>query len=291
MKILITGSQGQLGTALSKTLVNDQLDTIDLPQLDLRSYYETGEYLGLSRPELVIHCAAKTNVDDCETNPLEAYESNVIATRNLVNSCQKIDAELVYISTDYVFDGLNLTPYQEYDCCNPLNIYGKTKLIGEEIVKTHLSRFYIVRTAWLFGDHGHNFVKTILQKIARKEPLQIVDDQKGNPTYATDLAKAIDQLIRTKAYGIYHITNEGSCTWYQFARLIATTIHAKEVSIEPTSTVKLNRKALRPQYSVLAKNLLTQLKISMPTYEDALNRFIRTNHWLLAKLNLSEDCK
>lgn len=290
MKILITGSQGQLGTALSKTLANDILDLVDLPQIDLRSYYPTMEYFEHSRPELVIHCAAMTNVDECETHPNDAYQSNVTATRNVVNGCQKIKAKLVYISTDYVFDGLNLAPYHEYDNCNPLNVYGKTKLIGEEIVRTHLSQFYTIRTAWLFGDNGKNFVQTILQNIRMKKPLQIVDDQHGNPTYATDLAKAIDRLIRTEAYGNYHITNEGSCTWYQFTKIIAAVVGAEDIHIEPISSTKLNRKAFRPQYSVLAKNLLTQLGIAMPTYEDALKRFIRTNHYHLnPKLDLSGD--
>jgi dTDP-4-dehydrorhamnose reductase len=277
VRILITGAKGQLGAALTKTLVRDELYLVDLPQLDLTSFYATLNFFRLVRPELVIHCAAKTNVDECELKPDDAYLNNVVATRNVVNACQMAQADLVYISTDYVFDGQRNTPYHEYDGCNPLNIYGKTKLIGEEIVKTHLTRFYIIRTAWLFGDVGGNFVKTMIKQIQTAGSVQVVDDQKGSPTYASDLAKAIEQLIRTGAYGIYHITNDGICSWYEFAQLIADAINKKNDHIEPITTAKLNRPALRPQYSILAKDLLSDLGISMPSYQDALQRFIKEN--------------
>ncbi len=275
MKILITGGKGQLGSALAKVLINDQVELVDRPQLDLASFYATGQHFKLYRPELVIHCAARTNVDYCELHPDGTYRNNVTATRNVVNICQRTGAALVYISTDYVFDGQSKFPYREYEHCNPINIYGMTKYYGEQIVQQHLSRFYIIRTAWLFGDIGVNFVKTMLQKIPLQKTVAVVDDQIGSPTYATDLAQAINRLIRTEAYGIYHITNSGCCSWYQFARLIAERLGEHEGKIKAINSTQLNRPAPRPQYSVLKDSFLKQFDIIMPTYQDALDRYLK----------------
>ena len=277
MRILITGAKGQLGTALTEVLTGDSLELIDLPQLDLTSFSDTVDRVKKFQPELVIHCAAKTDVDDCELKPDEAYRQNVAATRNVVNACQQIQAEMVYISTDYVFDGQSDAPYREYAECNPLNFYGKTKWMGEEIVKAHLHRFYIIRTAWLFGDTGKNFVRTIINRMQAPGPLRVVDDQRGSPTYAADLVRAIERLIRTRAYGIYHITNESSCTWFEFTQLIAAAMGQNQIPIEPITTRDLNRPALRPRYSVLGKSLLSELGIALPPYQDALMRFIKRN--------------
>jgi dTDP-4-dehydrorhamnose reductase len=277
MKILITGSKGQLGNSLQEVLGHDELSPVDLPELNLTSYQATMDYITQTKPEIVIHCAAKTHVDDCELKPDEAYAANVMATKNVVNACQTTGAALVYVSTDYVFDGRGNQPYREYDPCNPQSVYGKTKWQGEEIVKMHLQRFYIARTAWLFGDVGNNFVRTILKLAKEKDILKIVNDQVGCPTYALDLAKTINKLIRTESYGIYHITNEGSCSWFEFTKQILEQAGIKGVKVEPITTEELNRPAPRPKYSILAKNNLHTLGIEMPQYQDALQRFFLKN--------------
>lgn len=278
MKILITGAKGQLGNALQEVLKDEQLVLVDLPELNLVFYSATMNFITECKPDLVIHCAAKTNVDDCELKPEEAYLANVIATKNVVNACQAVNAALVYVSTDYVFSGNGNKPYAEYDRCDPQSIYGKTKWQGEEIVKTHLERFFIVRTAWLFGDVGNNFVRTILKLAAEKDELNIVNDQRGCPTYALDLAEVIAKLIQTKAYGIYHVTNEGDCTWFEFTQQILAKAGKDYVRVNPISTEELNRPAPRPRYSILRKNGIETLGIKIPHYQDALKRFFQKNH-------------
>lgn len=279
MRIIITGAKGQLGRALSENLKAEQLSLTDLPLLNLVSYEDTLKYFLKIQPELVIHCAAKTNVDDCELYPNEAYLVNVLATKNIVNACQVVDAVLVYLSTDYVFDGLAIRPYTEYDRSNPINVYGMTKRQGEEIVITHLQKFFIVRTAWLFSDIGHNFIKTVLELAGNGRPLRIINDQIGSPTYTIDLAEAIKTLIKTSAFGIFHITNDNCCSWFEFAREFFNLADKKEVKIIPITSVELNRPALRPHYSVLAKESLNILKIKMPIYQDALNRLVQKLHF------------
>ena len=274
MKIAITGSKGQLGNALQETLKNHDLYLMDLPEQDLTSFSATMSAFLRIKPEFVIHCAAKTQVDDCELKPEEAYWANVMATKHVVNACQSVDAALVYVSTDYVFDGTGDRAYREYDPCNPASVYGRTKWQGEEIVKTHLQRFYIARTAWLFGDVGHNIVKTVLKLAREQNLLKFVNDQTGCPTYASDLAMAITGLIETQAYGIYHITNEGHCTWYQFVQEILEAAGIKETRVEPITSDQLSRPAPRPHYSVLAKDGLKSVGIAMPDYHDALGRFL-----------------
>ena len=243
MKIIITGSKGQLGNALQERLRNDELYLIDLPEHDLTSFPATLSYFLQIKPAIVIHCAAKTQVDDCELKPTEAYLANVMATKNVVNACQTVNAALVYVSTDYVFNGAGNRPYREYDPCSPQSVYGLTKWQGEEIVKMHLARFYIVRTAWLFGDVGDNIVKTVLKLAREQKLLKFVNDQTGCPTYAADLASAISRLIKTEAFGIYHITNEGFCTWFEFVKAILAAAGNKDTSVAPISSLELNRPA------------------------------------------------
>jgi dTDP-4-dehydrorhamnose reductase len=278
MKIIITGSKGQLGNSLQTALTENQLYLIDLPEHNLTIFQATMDYFLAIKPDLVIHCAAKTQVDDCELKPDEAYLANVIATKNVVNACQAVNAAMVYISTDYVFDGKGTRPYKEYDPGNPQSVYGKTKWQGEAIVKMHLQRFFIIRTAWLFGDVGNNIVRTILKLSTERNVLKFVDDQVGCPTYATDLAVTIKKLISTKSYGIYHVTNEGSCSWFEFARLILDEVGRKDIMVEPMTSKELNRPAPRPTYSILAKEGIHSLGIETPSYQDALKRFIKRNY-------------
>jgi dTDP-4-dehydrorhamnose reductase len=280
MKIVFTGAKGQLGNSLQEVLKHDQLYPIDLSEYNLTSFKTTMDYITEIKPDLVIHCAAKTQVDDCELKPDEAYAVNVIATKNVVNACQGVNAILAYISTDYVFDGKGTRPYKEYDSCNPQSVYGITKWQGEEIVKMHLSRFYIVRTAWLFGDTGNNIVRTILKLASQRKVLKFVNDQVGCPTYAKDLAVTIRELIHTNAYGVYHVTNEGSCSWFDFASLIVKQAGKNGVTVEPITSEQLDRPAPRPSYSILAKDGIYTLGLTTPPYQDALQRFLSKNNLL-----------
>lgn len=277
MKVLITGSKGQLGHSLIKVFEGEDLYLLDLPEHNLINFWNTMEYFCKIQPDLVIHCAAKTQVDECELKPEEAYLANVIATKNVVNACREVNASLVYLSTDYVFDGKKEQPYLEYDTCNPLSVYGRTKWQGEEIVKAHLQSFYIVRTAWLFGDTGYNFVRTILKLSEEQEVLKIVHDQIGSPTYAWDLAEAVSKLVHTKAFGIYHVTNRGVCSWFEFTRDILRLSGRNKTQVLPISTAELNRPAPRPQNSVLSSDGIRLLNIDMPSYQDALERFFKKN--------------
>jgi len=240
---------------------------------DITKFDEIRKVIQDSAPDIVIHTAGYTDVDGCELNPDKAFTVNSEGTKNVALASRECDAELVYISTDYVFDGLKSSPYTEVDIPNPINVYGKSKLLGEEHVAALLSKWYIVRTQWLFGRGGKNFVDTILKLAQERDELQIVSDQIGCPTYCEDLAQAVCKLISTKDYGIYHITNNGSCSWYQFAREILTGVKDDSTRITPITSEELNRPAKRPRYSVLAKSRM----------EETLG--IKMRHWKLGLIS------
>lgn len=252
MKVLITGAGGMLGQALQKQL-SDKHEVIALSRekLDITDYNAVNQCLALYRPEVVINSAAFTNVDGCEYEQDKAFMANAVGPRNLAIICNEINASLVQVSTDYVFDGKSKEQYGEFDQTGPVSIYGKSKLAGEELVKTLMSKYFIVRTAWLFGEGGQNFVRTILRLAREKEYLTIVDDQLGEPTYTQDLAWAIGQLISTNYFGIYHITNSDSCSWYEFATEILEQADLGNVVVKPIKSDELNRPAPRPSFSVL----------------------------------------
>ncbi|GAW31238.1 dTDP-4-dehydrorhamnose reductase [Carboxydocella sp. JDF658] len=275
-KVIITGAAGMLGQDLCSVL-QSQWDVYGLSreELDITQYLRVDEVLKKIKPAVVINAAAYTQVDNCETNQEEAYRVNALGPRNLSVVCQQIGASLVQISTDYVFDGKGAQPYDEYSPTNPLGVYGKSKLAGEELVKTLTNRYYIIRTAWLYGKNGNNFVKTILRLAAEREYLTVVDDQTGCPTYTKDLAVAIAELLEQPgSYGVYHFTNSGSCTWYEFAREILK-IAGIEKDVRPIKSHELNRPAPRPHYSVLANNLgpLNGVK-PLREWQQALKEFL-----------------
>jgi dTDP-4-dehydrorhamnose reductase len=208
-------------------------------------------------PDIVIHTAAYTDVDGCEKNRDLAFRVNALGTRNIALACQRFDTELLYISTDYVFGGEKNEPYLEFDRPNPQSTYAKSKYWGELYIMWLLNKFYIVRSSWLFGKNGENFVNRILNLAKKKEEIEVVNDQTGSPTYTKDLARAIAQLIgaegedsttRAKPYGIWHITNSGQCSWYEFAKEI---LRDTGVLVKPITSEKLNRPARRPKFSVL----------------------------------------
>ena len=251
-KLLITGSNGMLGKALVERLSKKySIKAITREDADITDLNTITKVITKIKPDIVIHTAAYTKVDDCESNSIHAYKVNAIGTRNVAVACQRIDASMVYISTDYVFDGTKNAPYIEFDAANPISIYGKTKLAGEEFVRQILNRFYIVRTSWLYGEGGVNFVDTIINKANTEKELKIVNDQRGSPTYTKDLADKIGEIISRERYGIYHVTNSGSCSWFEFAKKIVDISNIGPIRLIPIKSSELNRLAKRPANSVL----------------------------------------
>ncbi|MBI5574317.1 MAG: dTDP-4-dehydrorhamnose reductase [Elusimicrobia bacterium] len=283
MKILITGC-GMLGYDLCRVLENEELFCLDINEptfqapnfqiCDITNFEKTYKTITKVNPEIVIHTAAWTDVDGAEKNPADCCKINVLGTRNVALSCQRFDASMVYISSDYVFDGEKKEPYVEFDKANPLSVYGKSKYYGEKTVQQLLNKFFIVRSSWLFGKNGKNFVKTILNLAKEKKILKIVNDQVGCPTYAKDLAAAIKVLLSTGLYGIYHITNSESCSWYDFAKQIVK-LSGSSCKVLPTTSEKLNRPARRPKNSVL-ENFIWELNGFKPleNWRQALKNYI-----------------
>ena len=250
MKVLVTGARGMLGTDLCAELSRKhEVLAFDLAEADL-TRPESVDILAAQRPAAVVHAAAFANVDGCERDPDAAYAVNALGTRHAALACQRLGVPLLYISTDFVFDGAQREPYYEWDRTNPLGHYGRSKLAGETIVRELLPKSFIVRTSWLFGRHGRNFISTILKKARETGQVKVVDDQTGSPTYTADLSAAIARLIATPHYGTYHLTNSGSCTWHGLA---AEAIRAAGIKAEavPIRSDEFPTPTRRPAYSVL----------------------------------------
>ena len=278
MKILITGGKGQLGRDLEKILLNTgkyELTCLGHDALDITKPGNVQQVVLTNRPEVIIHAAANTNVDSCELDKDSAYLVNALGSRNVAVAAAKTGAKLVYISTDYVFNGKAERPYIEFDMTDPINIYGKSKLAGEQYVAGLSNKYFIVRTSWLYGRHGKNFVKTMLSLAKEKKEVSVVNDQVGSPTYTKDLAHFIAELIQTELYGIYHATNGGECSWFDFARAIFKIANLSQIKVKPATTLELNRPAPRPAYSVL-DNYCIRLQ-GLPglwPWEEALQEFL-----------------
>lgn len=290
MKVLITGMSGMLGVDLYQTLREDYdvlgVDTRDFPappfppinKIDITDFKATKELFYRLAPHFVIHSAAYADVDGCEENPDRAYKVNALGTHNIALICQKLDIPLLYVSTDFVFRGDKETPYTEFDEPDPMNIYGKSKLAGENYLKSFLSRYFIVRTSWLYGKWGKNFVATILRSAREKSTLRVVDDQIGSPTYSKDLSQQIRKLVESELYGIYHITNSGRCSWHQFARKIVELAQIREVKVIPITSEELARHAPRPKFSVLDNYCLRlSLRNEMREWREALKDFLEND--------------
>ncbi len=274
--ILVTGAAGQLGSAVTDLLGKDEVYALDSAALDVTDRREVRAAIETLRPTAVINAAAYTAVDDCETNEQVAMRVNAFAVRNLVEACEAVDAFLCHVSTDYVFDGTKSSPYHEWDTPNPQSIYGLSKRGGElEVLSSHA----VVRTAWLYGDVGHNIVRTVLQRAIQGQPMKFVTDQVGNPTYASDLAEALVFVARNRIPGTLHVTNEGSASWYEFAKEILTQAGLDTSLVSPILTADLEpqRPAPRPANSRLAGIATRAAGIGMlPVYQDALKRFMNT---------------
>jgi len=279
MKIVVTGAKGQLGSDIVKEIkqaYNVEVFGIDIDDLDITKKIEVDNYMKKINPDVIIHCAAYTAVDRAEDEKEKCYNVNVIGTKNIVNAAKKSHSKLVYISTDYVFSGEKLGEYNTLDKPNPNTYYGKTKYLGEIESLKHKKNF-IIRISWVFGKNGNNFIKTMLNLSKTKKKLKIVEDQIGSPTYTYDLSKIISKMIMTEKYGIYHITNEGVCSWLEFAKEIFKLSKIK-IQLEGISSDQYFTKAKRPKNSVMSKEKLREYGFSpLPTWQNALKRFLLEN--------------
>ena len=276
MKVLVTGANGQLGYDVIKRLnaLGDEPVGADREEFDITDKKATEDYITALRPDVIVHCAAYTAVDKAEDDRDTCGKVNVDGTRSIVLACEKIGAKLVYISSDYVFGGSGTQPLEIDAPKDPQNIYGITKLGGEEEAKK-CQKHFIVRTSWVFGINGGNFVKTMLRLADSHEKLTVVDDQTGSPTYTPDLARLICDMIKTEKYGTYHASNEGYCTWAEFAKEIMRQA-GKATEIVPCTTAEYPAKAKRPENSRLSKKCLDDAGFDrLPPWQDALARFLK----------------
>jgi dTDP-4-dehydrorhamnose reductase len=272
VRVVITGANGQLGRALSRALGKCEISLLDLPAFELTEP-SCGRLILDAAPDVVVHAGAYTDVDAAEREPERAMAVNAEGTARVAEAAKQAGARLLYVSTDYVFDGRQTTPYREEDRPSPVNAYGRSKLAGEQEASRRCDHALIIRTAWLYGREGRNFVKTILALADERPVLRVVADQRGCPTSAEDLAGAIKVLLGRPLHGILHVTNEGSCSWFEFAAEIVR-LAGKPARIEPVTTGQAGRPAPRPAYSVLSGDQRRRLGIVMPHWKEALSRYL-----------------
>ncbi len=276
MKVFVTGVRGQLGYDVVNELEKRGIEAIgvDIQEMDITNADSVNTVIGEAAPDAVIHCAAYTAVDAAEDNAELCRKVNAEGTQNIANMCKTLDIPMIYISTDYVFDGQGERPWEPDDERNPLNVYGQTKYEGELAVQNTLEKYFIVRIAWVFGVNGKNFVKTMLNLGKTRDHLTVVNDQFGSPTYTYDLAKLLVDMVLTDKYGFYHATNEGICTWYEFACEIFRQA-GLDVKVDPVSADQYPAKAKRPSNSRMSKEKLTENGFEkLPAWQDALQRYL-----------------
>ncbi|MDP4090146.1 MAG: dTDP-4-dehydrorhamnose reductase [Bacillota bacterium] len=276
MKILITGANGQLGRELTRQYSErkEELILTDVEQLDITNVGEVNTFVKLHRPEVIINCAAHTAVDKCETDVDNAYRINAVGPKNLAAAAFAVGAEIVQISTDYVFDGEGSRPITEFDEPNPQTVYGASKLLGEKFTAQLNPKHYILRTAWLYGE-GNNFVRTMLKLSETNKSIKVVNDQQGSPTSTVDLAMAIIKLVDEKNFGLFHATCKGQCTWYELTKEIFR-LKGIDTEVVPCTTEEFPRPAKRPRYSVLSNRMmvLTTGDI-MRDWKEALEEYLK----------------
>lgn len=277
MKVLVTGVKGQLGYDVVNELKKRNIEAVgvDIDEMDITDASSVDKVIKEASPDAVIHCAAYTAVDAAEDNVDICRKVNKDGTQNIANVCKELDIKMIYISTDYVFDGEGTRPWEPDDKPDPLNVYGLTKYEGEVAVTSTLSKYFIVRIAWVFGVNGKNFIKTMLNLAKTHDSLTVVNDQFGSPTYTYDLARLLVDMVLTDKYGIYHATNEGIITWYDFACQIFKTA-GLHVKVSPVPASEYPAKAKRPSNSRMSKQKLVDNGFELlPTWQDALERYIK----------------
>ena len=280
IKILVTGYTGQLGYDVVRNGLERGFDMIGVSSKDLNITDErlVYQYVKSLRPDAIIHCGAYTAVDKAEDDKENCWKVNVEGTRYLVKAAQEVKAKFMYISTDYVFDGLGDKPYMETDPPNPVGYYGFTKYEGEKIVQAHLTEWFIIRISWVFGSNGNNFVKTMMKMAEVHDEINVVADQIGSPTYTFDAARLIVDMIQTDKYGIYHAANEGFCSWSDFAKEIFR-IAGKTVKVNSITTEEFPTRATRPKNSRMIKTKITDNGFEpLPPWQESLKHFINTQN-------------
>ena len=276
MKVLVTGTKGQLGYDVVNELEKrgHTAVAVDIEEMDITDAVSVERVITEAEVEAVIHCAAYRAVDAAEDNVEICRRVNAEGTENIAKVCKKLDLKMIYISTDYVFDGEGERPWEPDDERHPLNVYGQTKYEGELAVEKYLEKYFIVRIAWVFGVNGKNFIKTMLKLSETHEELNVVDDQVGSPTYTYDLAVLLVDMVESDKYGRYHATNEGLCTWYEFAKEIFRQAGV-EVKVNPVTSDMFPAKAKRPKNSRMSKDKLDANGFHrLPTWQDALERYL-----------------
>ncbi len=275
MKIAVTGSEGMLGHDIRHAFSDVELICLTYETLDITKLDPVMKTIREIKPDFVVNAAAFTDVDRCESEPDLAYLVNGIGARNMAMACEETKCPVVHISTDYVFDGRKNGPYDEWDDTAPINQYGLSKLMGERLVTSLTNRFYVVRTSWLYGKNGKNFVDTIGRLLSEKEGIDVVNDQVGSPTYTLDLARKIREIIG-KGYGIYHVTNSGKCSWHEFAVAIADRMGIQK-RITPVTSEMFRRPAKRPANSVLGHTMLRLEGLGeMRDWKEALDEYLES---------------
>jgi dTDP-4-dehydrorhamnose reductase len=276
MKILVTGFTGQLGHDVVQHGLKIGIDMLGIgsSDLDITKEEEVYQYINKLHPDVIIHCAAYTAVDKAEDDREVCWKANVEGTKYLAKAARGINAKFMYISTDYVFNGEGDLPFMETDEPNPIGYYGQTKYKGEEIIKELLDKWFIVRISWVFGINGNNFLKTMLRLAETRNELNVVGDQFGSPTYTFDLAQLLIDMIKSDKYGIYHASNEGFCSWAEFAKEIFRQTN-KDIKVISISTEEFPTRALRPKNSRMSKQKLLENGFSLlPTWQDSVRRYL-----------------
>lgn len=277
MKFLVTGIKGQLGYDVMKECAKRNIEAIgvDIEEMDITKADIVQKVITDSKADAVIHCAAYTAVDAAEDNVELCERINVDGTRNIAQVCKALDIKMMYFSTDYVFNGTGTAPWREDDEKEPLNVYGRTKFEGELAVQELLDKYFILRISWVFGVNGKNFIKTMLRLGQENGKVSVVNDQFGSPTYTEDLAKTVVDMIQTDKYGVYHVTNSGECSWYEFACQIFKEA-GMSVIVNPVGSSEFPVKAKRPENSRMSKDKLRKAGFDLlPAWEDALRRYIK----------------
>lgn len=278
MKILVTGVKGQLGYDVVNELTERGIEAVgvDIEEMDITDAASVDKVIRETDPDAVIHCAAFTAVDAAEENEELCRKINADGPRNIARVCKELDIKMLQVSTDYVFEGTGERPWEPEDECHPKSVYGKTKYEGELAVKELLDKYFIVRISWVFGINGKNFVKIMLNLAKTHDIITVVNDQFGSPTYTYDLAKLLADMIVTEKYGNYHATNEGDCSWYEFACAIFKEAGVN-VNVKPVTSEEYGAKANRPANSRMSKEKLTENGFErLPAWQDALHRYIET---------------